>query len=439
MTHLHIRDGAFRYVDNTLYCEGVKLASLRNLLGLEEDQELTPCYVYSRKQLLENIRSYKSAFGSLAHRIGFSVKSNFNPAILKLMLSEGLNAVTVSGNEIKLALKVGFKGHSVFFNGNGKKKWEIVLAVENDCMINIDSVFDAENVVRVAKEKPDKIVQVLIRLNPALPVEVHPYLSTGTDCSKFGISESNLEEVLSILKKNPKIIIVGIHIHLGSTIKDVSVFTAIHEYAKKVLARNHENFMHVKIINVGGGLGIDYTHKTKVAKPQDLAKAIPGEPEFQVMVEPGRSLVATSCILLSSVLGNKRNGGQNYLVVDASMTDLIRPALYSAYHHVVPITKDDRRTALKTVVGPVCESGDFLAREVNLLDMDEGDMIAVMDTGAYAASMASNYNMRGRAMEILVDGTEVTMIAERETFEDIISRFEIKEKVVDDEVAILEE
>ena len=127
------------------------------------------------------------------------------------------------------------------------------------------------------------------------------------------------------------------------------------------------------------------------------------------------------------------------MVVDASMTDLIRPALYSAYHHVVPITKDDRRTALKTVVGPVCESGDFLAREVNLLDMDEGDMIAVMDTGAYAASMASNYNMRGRAMEILVDGTEVTMIAERETFEDIISRFETKEKVVDDEVAILEE
>merc|ERR1711892_877107 len=426
MTHKHLRDGAFRYVSSTLHCEGVNLTNLGSLLEIEDGQNLTPCYIYSRKQLLENIRSYKNAFASLSHRIGFSVKSNYNPAILKLMCDEGLNAVTVSGNEIKMALQVGFKGSSIFFNGNGKQKWEVDLAIENNCMINIDSVFDAAHVCRIAQGK-DKIVQVLVRLNPALPVEVHPYLETGAATSKFGVGEADLDEVLRILKKNVKVIIVGIHIHLGSTIKDVSVFTAIHEYAKKVLARNHENFMHVKIINVGGGLAIDYTHQTKVSKAMDLAKAIPGEPEFQVMVGPGRSLVATSGILLTTVLGSKQNGGEKFLVVDASMTDLIRPALYSAYHHIVPVCLDDRRTSTQNVVGPVCESSDFLGKGI-LPESEAGDLMAVMDVGAYGSSMASNYNMRGRALEIMVDGDVTSVIAVRETFEDLMKRFEIREK-----------
>jgi len=362
----------------------------------------------------------------MSHRIGFSVKSNYNPAILKVMCEEGLNAVTVSGNEIKMALHVGFQGSSIFFNGNGKQQWELELAIEHNCMINIDSVFDAANVCKLGRET-DKIVQVLVRLNPSLPVEVHPYLDTGAATSKFGVGEADLDDVLSILKKNVKVIIIGIHIHLGSSIKDVSVFTATHEYAKKVLARNHENFMHVKIINVGGGLAIDYTHQTKLPKASDLAKAIPGEPEFQVMVEPGRSLVATSGILLTTVLGTKQNGGQVFLVVDAAMTDLIRPALYSAHHHIVPVSLDDRRTSLQQVVGPVCESADFMGKGI-LPESGGGDLMAIMDVGAYGSSMASNYNMRGRAMEIMVDGDIATVIAARETFEDLIKRFEIKDK-----------
>jgi diaminopimelate decarboxylase len=344
------------------------------------------------------------------------------------MHQEGLNAVTVSGNEIKLALQVGFKGSNIFFNGNGKKKWEIELAISNDCMINIDSVFDAENVSKIAQQKPEKIVQVLVRLNPALPVEVHPYLATGTATSKFGVGESDLVEALQILKKNPKIIIIGIHIHLGSTIKDISVFTHLHEYSKKVLARNHEHFMHVKIINVGGGLAVDYTHQSKFPKATDLAKAIPGEPEFQVMVEPGRSLVATSGVLLATVLGRKQNGGARFLVVDASMTDLLRPALYSAYHHIVPVQTDDRQASVQTVVGPVCESADFLAKEILMQDAEAGELVAVMDAGAYAASMANNYNLRGRALEVMVDGSTASVIANREIFEDLMNRFEIKEK-----------
>jgi len=440
MTHKHLRDGAFRYVSSTLHCEGVNLTNLGSLLEIEDGQNLTPCYIYSRKQLLENIRSYKNAFASLSHRIGFSVKSNYNPAILKIMYEEGLNAVTVSGNEIKLALQVGFKGSSIFFNGNGKKKWEIELAITSDCMINIDSVFDAEHVSKIAKQNPEKIVQVLVRLNPALPVEVHAYLATGTATSKFGVGESDLDHVLKTLKKNPKIIIVGIHIHLGSTIKDISVFTSLHEYAKKILARNHENFMHVKIINVGGGLSIDYTHQAKFPKAVDLAKAIPGEPEFQVMVEPGRSIVATSAILLASVLGSKQNGGEKFVVVDASMTDLIRPALYSAYHHIVPVCTDDRNSSVQTVVGPVCESADFLAKKINIQESEVGDLMAVMDVGAYGSSMANNYNMRGRALEIMIDGETATVIANRETFEDLMNRFEIKEKKEEEvEVEVEEE
>jgi len=428
MTHQHIRDGAFRYVSSTLHCEDVNLARLGSLLGVEDGQDLTPCYVYSRKQLLENIRSYKTAFSCMSHRIGFSVKSNYNPVVLQLMLQEGLNAVTVSGNEIQLALQVGFKGSSIFFNGNGKKNWELELAITRDCMINIDSVFDAHNVSKIATKHPEKIVQVLVRLNPALPVEVHPYLATGTATSKFGIGESDLEKVLKVLKNNCKIILIGIHIHLGSTITDISIFTHLHEYAKKILARNHEHFMHVKIINVGGGLAVDYTHQSKIPRAKDLARVIPGEPEFQVMVEPGRSLVATSGVLLSTVLGMKENGGEKFVVVDSSMTDLIRPALYSAYHHIVPVIIDDRLSSVITVVGPVCESADFLAKKITMQDTEVGDLVAVMDVGAYGSSMASNYNMRGRAMEVMVDGTTATVITNRETFQDIMNRFTIKEE-----------
>ena len=231
--------------------------------------------IFSRRQLLKNIHSYKESFPGGSYKIGYSMKANHNPTILKIMKDEDLSIVTVSGYEIQLALNLGFDGSKIFYNGVGKQRWEVELAVENSCYLNVDSVFDAELIDKVAKEK-DKVIQVLLRLKPSISANVHPFLNTGFK-SKFGIPEADLSEVLNMLKDNNKIVIVGLHIHIGSTIEDVSVYTDIHQYAKKIIARNHDLLKHVKIINIGGGLAIDYSHQGKSPTPADLAKAVSGD------------------------------------------------------------------------------------------------------------------------------------------------------------------
>ena len=339
-----------------------------------------------------------------------------------------------------MALKCGFQGKQIFFNGNGKEIWEIELAIENNCYLNVDSKFDAENICRIAKQK-DRVVQVVLnmtlfiliqyskvlpRLNPAFSANVHPFLNTGKS-SKFGIPESDLLEVLQTLKGNRKVVITGVHIHVGSTITDVSVFKAVHEYCKKVIARNYEDFKHVKIINIGGGLAVDYRQEgDETPSPSDLSEAVrPGETDYKILVEPGRSLVASSGLLLCRVLGTKTSAGNNFAIIDGSMTELVRVPLYSAYHRVLPCRLAEAPHRQYSVVGPVCESADCLAPAVTLPTLDTGDLIAIMDTGAYGACMASNYNMRARPAEILVHGEKIVTMAERENFEQMLLRFKL--------------
>ena len=263
------------------------------------------------------------------------------------------------------------------------------------------------------------------RLNPAFSANVHPFLNTGKS-SKFGITESDLPDVLQILKGNRKVIIIGVHIHVGSTISDVSVFTAVHEYCKKVIARNYEDFQHVKIINIGGGLAVDYRQEGQTPAPWDLSKAVMGgETEHQIMVEPGRSLVASSGLLLCRVLGTKTSGDKNFAIIDGSMTELLRPPLYSAFHRVLPCRQAAGQHLQYSVVGPVCETGDCLAPAVSLPTLHTGDLIAIMDTGAYGSCMANNYNMRARPAEILVHRDNIITMAERESFEQMVLRFKL--------------
>lgn len=355
----------FKYVNNQLFCEDVNLSKIEACL--------TPCYVYSRAQLISNIKGYQDAFSSISSMIGFSMKANYTPEILKIIRDHGLNVITVSGCEIKLALKCGFKGKQIFFNGNGKQSWEIELAIENNCFLNVDSKFDSVNICAVA-EKQDSVVQVLLRLNPSFSADVHPFLSTGKS-SKFGIPESDLLDVLKTIKANSKVVIIGVHIHVGSTIRDVSVFTAVHQYCKKIIARHYDSFKHVKIINIGGGLAVDYFHQdgTDTPSPSDLANSLPGEAEYQILVEPGRSLVASTGVLLCRVLGTKISGDKRFAVIDGSMTELVRPALYQAYHHVLPCTRSVTELLQYDLVGPVCESSDCLATHVKLPPLDTGD------------------------------------------------------------------
>ena len=264
------------------------------------------------------------------------------------------------------------------------------------------------------------------RLNPTFSANVHPFLNTGKS-SKFGIPESDLLEVLQTLRGNRKVIIVGVHIHVGSTITDVSVFSAVQEYCKEVIARNYEDFKDVKIINIGGGLAVDYRQEGEdTPSPSHLSAALrPGETNYQIMVEPGRSLVATAGLLLSRVLGTKTSGGNNYAVIDGSMTELVRVPLYSAHHRVQPCRLAGGQHRQYSVVGPVCEAADCLAPAVSLPSLHTGDLLAIMDTGAYGSCMASNYNMRARPAEILVHGDNIRTLAERETFEQLIQRFKL--------------
>ena len=269
----------------------------------------------------------------------------------------------------------------------------------------------------------------MLRLNPAISANVHPFLNTGKS-SKFGIPESDLPDVLQTLRGSRRVMIIGVHIHVGSTISDVSVFTAVQEYGKKIISRNYEDFKHAKIINIGGGLAVDYRQEGQgeTPSPSDLAEAVRGETEYQqyqVMVEPGRSLVATAGLLLCRVVGTKTTGDNNFAIIDGSMTELLRPALYSAHHRVLPCRLTEAPARQYSVVGPVCESADCLAPALTLPTLHTGDLIAIMDTGAYGSCMASNYNMRARPAEILVHRDNVITMAERENLEQMLLRFKL--------------
>lgn len=410
---------------------------------------LTPVVIYSKRRLVHNIQTYMSSFereltakyGIKTH-ISYSLKANYNPSILKLFREHGAWSSLVNKNELKLALKVGIKGENLIFNGNGKKMYEINLAIRSGCYINIDSLFNLKDTIKCcsmirANNGPNfRAAKVLFRVNVSTTAQVHSYLDTCSQ-SKFGIQSNLVEPLIELAKSNENLItLVGFHIHLGSTIKTLDVYR--NSVANLVgLINSLVDKYHletIELINFGGGLGIDYerhSHRTcadsqeskhtQVPSPADLAELIADNvknlrlKEFKVVVEPGRSLVGDSSILLSSIIGVKQNDNKNFMVIDASMCECIRPCLYSAYHHIdyVKPPGNNCKRVLVDVVGPVCESGDFLGKNrlLPLPDDSENDrkdqFLAVMDVGAYCSSMANNYNLHQRPAEIFIDEIEI--------------------------------
>ena len=369
MTTPSLREGSFFFEEHDLYCEGIRIKDIK---------VSTPCFIYSRQQLLNNISKYKEAFPSNTI-IGFSLKSNFNPHLLKLIHDQGLSVVTVSGYEVQLALNTGFSGDQIFYNGVGKQEWEVRLAINNNCFLNVDSLFDAEMISNVATHL-DKRVNVLIRIKPPSSAEVHPFLNTGQD-SKFGISLSDLSEVINLLNRNSLITIVGVHVHVGSTVKDISVYKEVHRFITELIDQNKTDLRDARMIDLGGGLAIDYHHDGDAPTPAHLAEVLDDElrnSEYKLVLEPGRSITASSCILLCTVLGIKDgdDGDVSYAVVDAAMTELIRPALYGAHHHVVACHQRPGDDLVKYhVVGPVCESADIIAANVDLPKLQKGSSL----------------------------------------------------------------
>uniref|UniRef100_A0AAU6W5N8 diaminopimelate decarboxylase n=1 Tax=Flueggea suffruticosa TaxID=283120 RepID=A0AAU6W5N8_9ROSI len=414
-----------KFSDGFLYCENVKVRDVM------ESVEKRPFYLYSKPQITRNLEAYKDALEGLRSIIGYAIKANNNLKILEHLRQLGCGAVLVSGNELRLALRAGFDPTRCIFNGNGKLLEDLVLAAKEGVFVNVDSEFDLENIVAAAKIAGKK-VNVLLRINPDVDPQVHPYVATGNKNSKFGIRNEKLQWFLDEIKAHPnELKLVGAHCHLGSTITKVDIFrdaaVLMVNYIDEIRAQGFE----LNYLNIGGGLGIDYYHKGAILPtPRDLIDTVRElvlSRDLNLIIEPGRSLIANTCCLVNRVTGVKTNGTKNFIVIDGSMAELIRPSLYDAYQHIELVSPalSDAEVSTFDVVGPVCESADFLGKERELPAPAKGDGLVVHDAGAYCMSMASTYNLKMRPPEYWVeeDGS-VTKIRHGETFEDHLRFFE---------------
>jgi len=403
------RDGA------ELRCDGVSLGEAADRFG-------TPLYLYSRALLVEGYRGYERAFAAVPHRICYALKANGNGHLLRVLAGLGAGADIVSGFELLAALRAGFPPERIVFAGVGKTGDEIDLGIERGIFdFNAES---EEEIARIsaAAVRRGRTVKLSLRVNPDIDPRSHPYVSTGVRESKFGVDIRLAREILRRARGRPGISVAGVQCHIGSQITDLA---PLGEAAREVAALSRDLLAEgfpLEMIDLGGGLGVDY-EGGRLPEPERLAEqvlpALSGLP-LTLYLEPGRSLVGPAGALLTRVLYVKENQGRRFVIVDAAMNDLLRPSLYRAYHRIEPVVGRGRDRVRVDVVGPVCETGDFLARDHELEAVEAGDLLAVRDAGAYGFVMASNYNQRPRAAEVLVEDGGLRLIRRRETFEDLV-------------------
>jgi len=412
----------FKYKNNELYAEEVPVRKIAEAVG-------TPLYIYSHNTLLSHFIAYRDAFDGQPHTICFALKANSNLAVLKLLANNGCGADVVSGGELHLALKAGIPSHKTVYAGVGKTEQEIVQALKAGIlMFNIESSDEMlainEIAGRMKKEAP-----IALRVNPDIDPQTHPYISTGLKESKFGIPIEEALEHYKIAKKLPSLRILGIHKHIGSQITTIQPFV---DALKKVILlaktlRSHG--IAIDYLDMGGGLGIPYKNE-RPPHPSELSKAIlplMKDGNFNLILEPGRSIAGNAGILVTKALYLKKHPQKEFVIIDGGMNDLIRPSLYNAYHNVLPVRKNSRKKVISDLVGPICESGDFLAKNREINKVNRGDLLALMSAGAYGFTMSSNYNSRPRIAEVLVKGREFFVIRERETYSDLTRGSKIPE------------
>jgi diaminopimelate decarboxylase len=407
----------FTYRDGELCCEGVPLAQLAERHG-------TPLYVYSRAALLGAYRAYDAAFGDRPHVICFAMKANDHLAILRLLAREGAGFDVVSGGELWKALRAGADPAKIVFSGVGKTDAEIEYALrERIGMLNVESPQELEAVERVAARLGVR-APVALRVNPDVDPKTHPYISTGMKKSKFGIGVAEALAQYRRAAALPHLAVVGVDCHIGSQITETTPFADALARVRQLIAKLAEEGLAggLAYLDLGGGLGIQYKDEappTPAAYAAALADGLRGLP-LTVIVEPGRSIVGNAGVLVTRVVYRKDTEAKRFVIVDGAMNDLIRPALYGSYQAIQPIRPRGASTIVADVVGPVCESGDFLATDRELEAPEPGDLLAVMSAGAYGFVMASNYNSRPRPAALLVDGREHHIIRDRETLEDLV-------------------
>ena len=406
----------FLYKNGELYCEGVPVSTIAQRVG-------TPFYCYSSNTLANHYRAFDQAFAGVPNVICFALKSNSNGAVLRVLGKEGAGADIVSGGELFRALRAGIDPKKIVYAGVGKRRDEIEYAIKvGILMFNVESGEELIAIDRAAKEMHAK-ARIALRVNPNIDPKTHAYISTGLKENKFGIPIEEALEYYQIARGLANIEVVGVHQHIGSQITEVQPFIDALEKLVGFVKELRAAGMDITHINIGGGIGITYKDETPPL-PKEVAAAI--KPMLKasgctIVMEPGRALVGNAGILVTRALYRKDSGEKKFLIVDAGMNDLIRPSLYDAYHDIKPLVEPSSpKHETYDVVGPICESGDFLAKDRSLPVIKPGEYLAVLGAGAYGFSMSSNYNSRPRAAEVIVRGNDYFVVRERETYSELV-------------------
>jgi diaminopimelate decarboxylase len=407
----------FTYKKNELFCEGVRVADIVKQVG-------TPAYIYSHAAFTGRLKELQKAFRDMNPLICYSMKANSNLAVLRALVKQGSGLDIVSGGELERAKRAGCPGEKIVFAGVGKTDEEIASAIRYGVLFfNVESLPEIEAIHAVAA-KLRRQATISLRINPDVDPRTHHHISTGKKESKFGVDLKRAEEAFMNRNQFPWVRFAGLHVHIGSQIESGVPFVHAFKKVTKFIAELRQEGVALEFLNIGGGLGVTY-HREKPQKAAEYARKVAPilrKTGLKIIMEPGRFVAANSGILATRVLYVKETDVKRFAVVDAAMNDLLRPSFYDAYHRIEPVIKKKRsKMVTYDVVGPVCESGDFLAKGRKLPVLSRGDSIAVFSAGAYGYVMSSNYNTRGRAAEVLVRGSSFDIVKKREAVNDLLA------------------
>jgi len=406
----------FYYKKRELYCDKVRVSKILKKTG-------TPAYIYSQKTFLDHLAKLRKAFRSAKPLICYSVKANSNLAVLRALVKKGAGLDIVSGGELFRARKAKCQGKRIVYAGVGKTADEIRVAIKSRILLfNVESIPELEQINAIA-QKMRKHVNVSLRINPNVDPHTHEYITTGKAETKFGIDFEKAREIFQGAKRFTHAQVSGIHVHIGSQIETGDPFVEAFKKILEFIEELEQDGIKIKFLNLGGGLGAIYSDENPQTAEEFARKVLPvlKKRKFQLIFEPGRFIAANGGILATRVIYVKETDVKKFAIVDAGMNDFIRPAFYNAFHHIWPVVKSETaKPWIYDVVGPICESGDFFAKDRELLEMRSGDHLAIMTAGAYGFTMASNYNSRPRACEVMVKGSTFKIIRKRETYQDLI-------------------
>ncbi len=406
----------FKYIKNDLYCEDLRVSEIAESFG-------TPLYLYSHKTLLDHFHKLENAFRDVKPLICFSMKANSSLAVCKALIKEGAGLDIVSGGELYKALHIGADPRKIVYASVGKTASEIESAVSSDILFfNVESMPELEMLEGIAA-RLNKKVNVSIRLNPDIKAKTHAYIRTARSVDKFGLDYRSCRELFLSSGKFANLNLVGLHIHIGSQIVDSAPFVKAITRALSLIRELRKKGVVIQWLNIGGGLGIVYHQERPQSAREFASKVLPllKKIDIKIILEPGRFIAGNSGILVTKVIYLKEAPSKNFIIVDAAMNDLMRPMLYGAYHEILPVHNSTREKFTADVVGPICESGDFLARDRKMSRVQPGELLAIMGTGAYGFTMSSNYNSRPRSAEVMVINSRPYLIRRRERYQDLIS------------------